>query len=619
MVARATHLEKVGPQMGRGGLNWAAMIRSIFAVLFLIQNAFSAPTNKPALLPRGREFGGLQLQITDAGFGAPAEVSHAAELRDDRTTGFYFSYLARVQNAALGERLSDETVRLSGLFAPDGAPLRASASWLPKDVTRNDKGETVGGNGEKIVAHTRLYADVLPTWKSVRAEFEVRNLLAPPSDAGDDHSVRRFEAISLPPAGEKITEAAPKLEFVSERGTKIKLIKIERESRKGNPEKGHVRFLWHVDAPANATNYAVEMANGRVVYDVPDKAEGAYSNKKYTDSTDIEIEALNAPLEAKSATLSFDLVEAARGWRKKSAFSLVSFEIPVAEIWKAAPLPIQTPIVAPVSAKNADFEAIWESLGDMSASWLQNHSRLWMRDLTPEAALGAWTPKSVEIQNGGKTETLSDWYSIRDGVFHADNAIRRAGEVGYSLRYGALGRSENPPAALTADLTIKAQRARTFLHSHSLRNVPLPAINTMREFGPNEFDDGVWKLRRVIWAESEEFKKLLGNSESWLILTFERDPETAFEADNMMLTESVFYDEKGVFDPGTTTFADGDFIDKNSEKTRISLLISPPASEATHFSANFQVQQQVWSGPVQTLIVPAVPLVAASKPEAKTN
>lgn len=572
----------------------------VLAVLALVSSASgappeNAPPEKGVLLPPPLEFGGVEVEIKAAGFGTPADVSRAENVRGNRTTGFYFSYLARPKNAAISLESAAKAVNLTGVFAPDGAPLRLSARAFP---ATND-----AADGKKNGDATEFYADVLPTWKSVRAEFEVRDLLAPPQDAGRDQTTHRFEAIALPEAGEKTTETTPDVEWKTERGTGAKLVKIEREGKR-------VRFLWRFEPLAGATKYNVEIQGARLVYDAPDASDFAYSTKQYTDSTEVQIEGLNAPLAAKSATLSFDLVESARGWRKKSAFSLVSFQIPVAKSWEAAPLAIETPPVAPVSARNADFEATWESLGDTLGTWMESHSRLWMRDLTPDSSLGVWTPQSVDFQDGERTRNLFSWALPPEGVFHADNSLRRAGELGYSLRLSA-----SPTTPASADLVVKAQRARTFITPHTLKNVPLPAPNTMRDYEADEFDDGIWKLRRATWIEDDPaFKTKLGFSRNCLVLTFERDPATAFENDQMMRMDSIFYDEKGVLDPNGGTFFDGGPAMEGAEKTHISMVLWPPPRGASHWSGNFTVRQQMWSGPILTLILPNVPINPNLKP-----
>jgi hypothetical protein len=564
-----------------------------FLLLFTaVSRAFAAPEPDAVPLPRGIEYGGIVLQIDGAGFGSPADVIPDESQRLNDGPSFYFSYRAHKTTTA-GEL--GEAVRPTALIAPDGGPLRLSSA--APGISTNTPKTVGGGQAMESMGHTLFYANVSPDWKSVRAEFEVRNLLAPPGDAGAEVSHHELKDIELPTGSDKMTTSTPGIEVVTPRGTKFTLDKIEREGEV-------LRFLGHATPLETATDYEVDFEKPHTSYDGAAIASNNYlsDDSRYVN---LNIRDMKVPTTAKTVTLSFDVKESARSWRKTTAFSLLSFEIPVAQLWKAAPLAVRPPAIPFVTAKNDDFEARWESLIVGKGEWDYNRSRLWLCNIKPDAALGEWTPKSVDFEHEGKPVSLFSWGMEPSGIFHNDGSLRREGETGHSLQLVGFALKSVPS---NVDLTIKAQRARTVLTGHALKNVPLPAIDSMREYGPDEFNDGTWKLRRTIWLEGEEFRKQLGYSEKLLILTFERNPVTHFEDDSMMPVEDIFYDEKGERSVTSMMFDPGDPMMKGAEKSRVSLYLSLPPHGTKQLSLNMRVMQRVWSGPVQTLVLPGVPI-----------
>lgn len=541
-----------------------------------------------ALLPPARDLHGLQLQITRAGFGSPASVFGA---KTNPENGFYFSY--SVLQAGKKEDV-DSLVSLNGLFAPDGAPIRYT--------------------GEHDA--TLFYPDVSPSWKSVRAELEVRNILSPPEDTGTSQRHHEVPNVALPAGSVSKTTGAPNLEFVTARGTKVRLEHLTRGQAPDDKDRLFVTSLWKIERPQDAPEAEVKMKNARIRYGQGDFEFGGDAGAK---GDDIELQSLNVPSDTKTVSFSFDLVESARRWRKTSAFERVSFEIPVAAVWKIAPLAPQVPFAPSVTARTPDFEARWDAGYDFHWRYPEEDamlkSRLWMRDLHPDPKSGAWAPKTVEITADKEPFNLFyAWAESSNGVFHADGSLKTKSETGYELTF-----STRNHAYSHADLVVKAQRARTFITTHVLKDVPLPPKNNSIEFKPDKFFDGTWRLRRVTWLDdphSKERIELSGGAA--LLLTFERDPKTYFLEDGMMLRGSdVFYDEKGVVSPTSSTFQNGDYIQEGHDKEHITMILSPPEPGTTRFSGNFQVQQQVWDGPVETLILRGVPIGVRPGVEAK--
>ncbi len=547
----------------------------------------AAPISKvAALLPPAREVNGLQLQITDAGFG---------EVRGDGS--FYFSYDVTAPTGKWDAETLNKSVDLISLFAPDGTPL----------LNTDHQGK-------------RLYSsEVSPLWKNVSAEFEIRDPARPIAATGRALSHRKFQITELPPIpsndGEETIIQLP-IEFKTVRGSQLRLEKLTRKKfGLGSKLVAYWKFLPPTDAPEVKANFENVRANYL-------GAGGKNIGEETTSSIDadrngeIEIELLNVPNEARSVAYTFELIESTRRWRANDASQRVSFEIPVAALWKMAPLSVHQPAVTAVKARNESFEASWEMRDSEPEGKPQ--VRLWLRDLAPAPDGQIWTFKAKDatlLQKDGQPRDLFGstwgWHS----VFHTDNSLTDASETSSSF---SLRRPEN----LTdkADVTVTAQRARTILSAHVLPLVPLPKRNDMIEFGPKEIFDGVWYLRRIIWIDDESLKDdLRFSGGAALMLTFDLAPGAYLAQDDMQLKRQIFYDEKGVIDNSSSTFDEGDPAEKGHEKDRITMILSPPDESSRKFGGNFQLFQRVWSGPEKNLVLRDVSLRSTDKKSQDEN
>ena len=436
-----------------------------------------------ALLPPARAVNGLQLRITDAGFGSV-----------EGEGGFNFSYEVTAPNADWSAEKLASLVDLTGLFAPDGTPLSYSAYQKP----------------------LRFYFEVRPQWKSVRAEFEVTNPALPTVAAtGRETTHYEPENIALPAmptAPDQITTSAPDaIKFVTPRGTRLELVKLTREKQ---GERSRVAALWKWTAPQNTPGMSAEIEGANVAYfGVQNGSVRALGeNYEFTEprkkAGEIEFHFNNVPAEAQTLDFAFDFTESARQWRLAAATQRVSFEIPVAALWKIAPLEPRVPLVAPVVARNDEFEATWETREHKDKDYDNDdlHARLWVRDLTPQPDDAVWTFKAARLEAGANSRELQLYTEDRDSVFHLDNSPVKPAESGISL---PLRNPQNLPAR--ADITVTAQRARTILTAHVLKDVPLPPPDGMLEFKRGEFFDGVWHLRRVLWLQGQEVARRTSN------------------------------------------------------------------------------------------------------------
>ncbi len=551
----------------------------IFCSVAVAQQEKPAP-KIAALLPPARTSKGLQLQITDAGFGS---------IKGDGS--FYFSYDVTAPDKNLDAEQLDDAVALISLFAPDGTPL----------MNTDYQGK-------------RTYSsEVSPAWKSVRAEFEVRDSARPNAATGRALSQHKFQVMelpTLPPAKNEETTAQLPVEFKTERGSQLRLEKLTRKKSGSGTDSALVAH-WKFMPPPDAPEVEASFENGRAIYiDAGGKSIGEPTTFSIAANKngEIGIELSNLPNEARGVAYTFELRESARRWRASDASERVSFEIPVAALWKIAPLPLQVPRVAVVKNRNESFEASWE----MRDSERDDNPqvRLWLRvpNWAPALDGEVWTIKGATLrEKDGQSRNLfgstQDWHS----VFHTDNSLMNASEssVGFSLY--------NPESlAETDDVTVTAQRARTILKTHVLPLVPLPKRNDTIEFGPKEIFDGVWYLRRITWIDDGRLKDNLEFSDgAGLLLTFDMAPDSYLAEDDMQLNRQIFYDEKGTFDVSRSTFNEGDPNEKGHDEDRITMILSPPAIGSKSFGGNFQVFQRVWSGPTKTLVLPDVPLLSA--------
>ena len=538
-----------------------------------------------ALLPPAREINGLNVRITAAGFGSI-----------EGEGGFNFSYEVTAPNADLSAEKLDSLVSLTGLFAPNGTPLTHSAYQKPQ----------------------RFYFEVTPQWKNVRAEFEVRNPALPESAAtGRETTHYEPENIALPAmpiTPDQITMSAPDaIKFVTPRGTRLELVKLTREKQ---GEGSKVAALWKWIAPQNTPGMSAEIESMNVAYfgvqngSVRALGENYVFPEQRKKEGEIEFDINNVPAEAQALNFAFDFAESARQWRQAATTQRVSFEIPVAALWQIAPLKPRVPLVSPVVARNDEFEATWETREHKEDYNDDLHARLWVRDLAPQLDSAVWTFKAARLEAGANSRDLQLYTENSDSVFHLDNSLVKPAESGVSL---PLRNPQNLPAR--ADVTVTAQRARTILTAHVLKDVPLPPPDGMIEFKRGEFFDGVWHLRRVLWLQGQKLRDELQTSEPSLFLTFELDPSAYLEDDNMEIQNEVFYDEKGEVDYDSFAFFKGDFYDPDGKhhKDRVMLILNLPAPGTKRLSGNFQVRQRVWSGLEKTLVLRDVPLRAKSE------
>ena len=569
--------------------------RAAFALAALLMSgavAVAQDAPRPqiaALLPRARESNGLQLRITDAGFAVVGGLG-----------SFYFSPEITAPKRDLSAQQLDDAVHLISLFAPDGTPLRLT------DV-----------RGQR-----KYSSEVSPLLKSVRAEFEVRDLALPAVAAtGRETTHYEPENIALPAmptAPDQITTSAPDaIKFVTPRGTRLELVKLTREKQ---GERSEVAALWKWTAPQNTPGMSAEIESMNVAYfgvqngSVRALGENYVFPEQRVKEGEIEFQINNVPTNAQAINLAFDFTESARQWRQAAATQRVSFEMPVAALWEIAPLAPQIPDVAVAKARNADFEARWEMRQTAYDGGAQ--ARLWLRDLAPAPDGSLWTIQGATLpQLDGQERNLLVSTQGWGSVFHTDNSLAGAGESSVAF---PLYRPETLPES--ADLTVTAQRARTLLSAHVLPLVPIPKRNESIEFGPQEVFDGVWHLRRIAWVDDEKLKDNWYYSDgAGLILTFDLAPGAYLAEDSMELQNEIFTDEKGVLGNSSSAFIDGDISETGREKDRVTLILSPPDASSSKFGGNFQVFQRTWSGPKQTLVVPAVPLVSPVKNAREEN
>ena len=539
-----------------------------------------------ALLPPARTVGGLQLQITDARFGTVAGEGR-----------FTIACKVTAPDAKLSDEKLNSLVTLNSLFAPDGTPLMSTAY-----------------DGKRIYS-----SEVSPLWKSVRAEFEVRDLSSPDAVTGREVTHREFKVDTLPalPAeDDEETAIESKIKLVTARGSQLQLVNLTRKKR---GDRSVLVAHWKFTPPADAPDAEADIENATAIFLGADGERmnnfglvGGISAYVFQGRGvgEIDVQWLNVPNDVQSINCSLDVIESARQWRADDAFSLVSFDVPVAALWKIAPLAPSAPAVSAVKARDADVEASWEMHGPDYAD--QPQVRLWLRDLAPDKSGEKWTLKGATVpENDGQTRDLFGATQGWNSLFHTDNSLASADETSVAF---SMYRPENLGA--TADFTLTVQRARTILSAHILPLVPLPKRNDVVEFGPQEVFDGLWHLRRIAWIDDERLAgDLRFSGGAALLLTFDIGPNSYLGQDDMQLKRDVFYDEKGAIRNSSSTFMEGDPAEPGHEKDRITMILSPPDASSRKFGGNFQIFQRVWSGPTKTLVLPDVPL---RSPDEKT-
>ena len=285
----------------------------------------------------------------------------------DLSGAFYFSYQATSPDEKLDAEQLKAAVTLTSLFAPDGTPL-----------------SNTGYDGKRTYSR-----EVSPAWKSVRAEFEVRDLALPDAATGREVTRREFKVTELPALPAKDDEETvieSKIEFTTARGSKLQLMNLTRKKR---GDRSIFVAHWKFTPPADAPDAEVDIENARAS---SLNADGEFMRQGQTIGDfayifqgsgvgEIDVQSLGVPNDVQTINYSLDFAESARQWRAADAFERVSFDIPVAALWKIAPLAQRAPAVAAVKARNADFEASWE-MGELDAAD-DAQARLWLRDLAP--------------------------------------------------------------------------------------------------------------------------------------------------------------------------------------------------------------------------------------------
>ncbi len=548
------------------------------------------------LLPPAREINGTKLQITGAGFTSQSYFP----------SGFYLSWNAEPSTEDLG----NPPVSLLGLFSPDGAPLSAAIS-----------------EGSSMI-----FPEVRPEWKSVRAEFNVRNFAFSESATGNRRTHYRTAALPIPALGKDISTHVPKNEFIAPNGSRLRLVRMVRQ-RTG--ETSDLMTVWKVTPPAQTPELLLYTRNLQAQYrtsagenkDFVHGFGGFYNlniiGERPLADDEISILSSNVPNNTKTVAYDFDIIEYARRWREIGAFERVSFEIPVATLWQAAPLLKKEPRVAPISARNSDFEATWESRGFKFGDILR--AQVWLRDVIPSADGQKWTLQkaSWRRKNGVLEELENQWQST---LFHADNQRAEATEkveilelksVLYeSLNHDEVLVHEAPP---TTDITLTARRAWTLETAHVLKNMPLPAPDGTLRFARGQFFDGTWDLRQVTWVQSAALRKSRGLETPKLVLTFDRDTKFPVRRDDtdFEIGNAVFYDAKGAIEQGELYFVMGDIAEKGHDEDRVQMIIEAPPPSISSLSARFRVRQRTWSGLSKALILPDVPVRALLKENAQ--
>lgn len=554
--------------------------------------ARGAPEVSPhiaVLLPPARSVFGLQLQITGAEFRAP-DADTAARAGANHQGGFSFSYRVAASDArANAAQTAEKYVQFEGLFAPDGTALGISS----QEGNRLDSTE------------------VMPFWKSVRAEFEVRNPQLPESATGRFSTHYQVKDLPVPaPDDGETTAKPPPVDLATAQGTHLRLVRLTRSANAFNGGRSFIlNASWKPEPPADAPEAMVAMQNVRPRFF---DENGREIETKFTPSDflqtpdyqsgEVMIQA-ELPAAAKTVTYEFDVVESARAWRKPGAFERVSLVIPVAALWQIAPLQPRVPPLKPVVARNRDFEVSWENMREnlIIPYYYQLHSLLWLRDLAPPNGAEKWRVKDATLrQSEGEFLSLFNAQDFDVPVFHTDNTLQRAGETAIGLR---LERNPGRPLPASADITVTAQRARDIAVAHILKDVPLPAPDGTLEFAPDQFYDGTWNLRRVFW-QRKPVRAPGGYIEPSLILLFDRDPRVNIGDD---LDARLSYDGEELR-ASDSALNGGDFAEEGHDEDRCWVILELPPPGAKRFSANLIVRQRVWSGEPETLVLPDVPL-----------
>lgn len=390
--------------------------------------------------------------------------------------------------------------RLVGLHAPDGTALEA---MIPDNRT---------GSGATPTQLFLRSADVDPQWPFISVEWEIFDPIATTEAGGRRSSLVTWKKLDFPTKrGQKIavnrTVATPS-------GTEINLVSIERVAGDSKTDPEQFLFFLKVEPGEEAPDAELQFS-----FDHLSSATATYRSKSPNGSGGFDgslfylRSGVAAPQNAGPLSLSLRADEKSISLQDRSHFKRLKFQIPVAPVWNAPPVPaIPDSPIFPI--ETAHVKGQLESVRvDNNRNW---RALLWLQApaATSEAEVPIQSESAVDwryflrggnlLKSNGNTSKL--WVHASDEntrFVHLDGTRAAPGARSHLLTIWA----DVPPPY---DLTLSFERGRRLAHSQTLKEIAIPQTKSIATT-PSDTKQ-FFQLRRVF--RYQDLREIAGLNDS---------------------------------------------------------------------------------------------------------